>query len=457
MKKGTFLRLLALFGILLVLLFYGENNQQELNTATFISITVIVILVLMYNKEDPFNLFYVFICAVGVFHFSQMFLNMLGLPVNKRFGYDIYSIYSKNDINTTVLLCMRAFLMICIGGLVAADQNRKHIVVTYDDNDLNRTYRFGKTLFWVLVIPVIIYDVTLLRSALTLGYKAKTTFSNVFLTTVDAYFPFSIICIISGRVNNRNWKKYYYFALLRIGLQMLLVGNRGPLMICLIMYEFAKKAFPVNSEKRKKIPITQILAIGLLFCIGLSYVAVIRGGNRVSITEFFAEYNPITLFFSEFGSTLVTPILANQYVRINGDLGGMGFLGAIAIILPLSTYYLGNIRNLSNVAAILNSFSPTASALGGSIFSDLIMNFSNPLVQIMTAFGIGIGVMKVSNRINDRGQVAILRCIMIFCCYGIVWYARGTAQEFILAFKRALYIGILYYLYTKIEKMRGIE
>ena len=172
--------------------------------------------------------------------------------------------------------------------------------------------------------------------------------------------------------------------------------------------------------------------------------------NYISFQKFLVNYNPLTLFLSEFGSTLITPILAQRYISTYGELSGKTYFGALAILLPLSSYYMADIRNYKNIGALLNPYAPAKGALGGSLIGDIIINFGYS--GLIIAGIIGFLLIYISNSIcAEKGNI-FFKCLLIFLSYGIIWYTRGSTEEVILAIKRCLYILIIWWGYKNLIK-----
>lgn len=424
----------------------------------FVFIDVLIVLVSIYDKNNSINVYFVFMVSLAIFHFGQVPLNIFGLPMNTNYGYDLYSMYSAGYLMRTLQFCLISFNLAAIPFFIIPENRNRKINECCNDGlkeklflEQEQVYSFGRFLFWVLVIPIIIYDLTLLTSAVTLGYAAKYTYSNGFLTSVDMYFPLAIICILAGAQKENKWKRYLAFALIRIILQMLIVGNRGPLITCLVLYWIAYHTFH-KTHRVKKVYLLLAVAGATIM---IPFVAVIRGkSNDISLLKFIAEYNPLSMLLTEFGSTLITPILAFEYLDRFPALFGKSYLGGLAIILPFSSSYLSGIRSFMNVGAILNPYSPLRGALGGSLFADAIINFG--FFGIMAAPIIGAIVKNISNSVGKIRikKTIINNCLLLYFSYGLILYTRGSAQDIGLAIKRTIYMIIIYLAYNTLIKKK---
>ncbi len=414
---------------------------------------VALVQVLTLNVKKPFNFYYIFITAVALFHFGQVVLYLADIDVVTSNAYDLFDLYSPSLMRKTLLFCVKGYNLIALVGYPFAYRAKKEEVSIEEPSlktDSSETvYLFGRCVFWVLLIPVLIYDVTILRLGLAHGYEAKYMLSSVLLTAADTYFPISVICILmAAPQENKSWKYYYLFALVRMALQMFIVGNRGPLIITLLICEMVRRTFRVREKKkisfvRKLIYVTAAIAV----CLTISFVAVARGRGSISFSEFMTNYNVLALFLSEFGSTLITVILTVNYTASHGFLLGKTYLGGLAVLLPFSSSYMADIRSYMNVGALMNPYSPSGGALGGSVFADMYINFGDSgLVIISIIIGIIVGIMAM--KMADNSKIGITKCLWFYFAYGMTLYVRGSSQDIALTIKRIVYLALIYCVFT---------
>lgn len=453
MMGGSILLLLT-FLIVVV-----SNTKPSLDSfCAFILINVVTVIVIVYDKQQPFNLFTIFVILLALFHFGQVLLHAFSLPINTSNAYDLFSLYSEKTLLNTLMYCLIVFDVIALVGYITVNISKDKYIYKQEREFLSdgaNVYYFGKVMFWVLLVPIILFDITMVTSGIALGYKARYTYPYPLLSDLDTYFPFAIICLIIGGSEDRQWKGYYGYALFRMLIQMFTVGNRSSLIISFILYEIARQTFQVSHKQKLR---SRILYIGAIvaICVMISFIAVIRGGDRITLNVFFEEYNVFSLFFSEFGSTLITPILAGNYVETFGNVSGKNYLGALSVLLPRSSVYFSDIRSYMNVGAMLNPYSPSEGALGGSLIADMIMGFQS--AGIFIAFPLGILVGKVSKTIAKLKNRGFIQCAVLYLSYGLLLYVRGNAEDVTLAAKRTIYIAIAYLGYRYVVKVfRGKE
>ena len=419
----------------------------------FILINVLLVIIIVFDKQQPFNLFTIFVVLLALFHFGQVLLHVFSLPINTSNAYDLFSLYSDKTILKTLMYSLIVFNVIAFVGYATVNISKGKYAYTKGEkfsNDGANVYCFGKIMFWVFLLPIILFDITMISSGITMGYLARYTYPYPLLSDLDMYFPFAIICLIIGGNEDRKWKGYYGYALLRMAIQMFTVGNRSSLILSFILYEIARQTFQVSHGKKLR---SRIIYIGVMIgvCVVISSIAVIRGGDRITISTFFKEYNVFSLFFSEFGSTLITPILAGDYVEKFGHFSGKNYFGALAVLLPRSSVYLAEIRSYMNVGAILNPYSPVKGALGGSLIADMIIGFQS--AGILIAIPLGMLVGNVSKTIAKNKNRGFSQCAILYLSYGLLLYVRGNAEDVTLAIKRTIYVVIVYWCYLYVMKI----
>ena len=429
----------------------SSGNLQSLNI--YILVDVAVVIVVFYDPEHRFSLLFVFMALLALFHFGQVFLNIFSLPITTSHAYDLFSMYSEDEIKKTLRFCIISYNLIALSACFVRGrlrQKSEYVDCGYSklesERDSSDIYYFGKLLFWILLIPIVVFDITIAISGLSIGYMARYTYQYPILSDLDQFFPMVIICLIAGGNEDRKWKGYYCFALVRIAVQMFTVGNRSSLIIYLILYELTRHNCHFRDDRKNVLKSIIYIATIIGVCVMVSFVAIIRGGNRISLSAFLGEYNVFSLFLSEFGSTLITPILASSYVVDVGLLWGKNYLGALAVLIPLSSRFLSGIRAYMNVGAILNPYSPLKGALGGSLFADMIISFGN--IGMLLSIPLGVFVAKISNRIKLTSKNDFWKCVSIYFSYGILLYVRGNAEDIGLTLKRTVYFIMLYFVFS---------
>lgn len=436
--------------------FIDYSRMSERNFCIFLLIDIAIVQISLYDRENPINMFYFFVTFSALFHFGQVVLFVFDIPIVVSNAYDLFAIYSYDRIGKTLDFCIKGYNIIAFSGFFIYNRKKPREVTTEltkrDDQEI--IYRFGKGMFWILLLPLLVYDISMFRLGLAYGYEAKYLYNNSLLISIDVYFPFSIICILmAAPKEDKTWKYYYAYALVRMALHMFIVGNRGPLIINLVLYEVIRYYY--RNFKHTKMAFGKKMALivgGLVICTFVSYVAVSRGKSNISFSDFLIEYNVISLFLSEFGSTLITAILTVSYTGKYGFLMGKTYLGGLAALLPFSQSYMGDIRSYMNVGALMNPYSPNEGALGGSYFGDMYINFG--YYGLWVALGLGIGVAVLFCKMMDTSKINFSKCTMFYFFYSLLLYIRGRSQDWAFAVKRIIYLAIVYCLYRFVVEQR---
>ncbi len=406
---------------------------------------VLLVMLCLYDREKPINLFFLFMAELAVFHFGLVPVELLGLPVNTSSGYNLYRMYAEADIKQGLFLCLIGYNLMAFSGYCAKRQTASVLLPRESTREKDGVYRYGLFLFWVLLIPTLVYDLQILESGAQIGYMAKYEYDNSFLASMDLYFPMAIICIIAGGSKKNKWKWFYGFALVRAVLTLFILGNRGPVIIYLLVYELTRAVY--QRGDRKKLKKGRVLLLVAAAILVVPFIAMIRGGGEgIAFLDYIKEYNAFSMFLSEFGSTLITPLLSLEYVETFGTLGGKTYAGGLATVIPFSQYFLADIRSYMNIGALLNPYSPLQAALGGSLFADMLINFG--AWGMWMSVPIGILVQMLSDRIyqNAGNKKLMTGCLILYFGYGVLWYPRGAMQDIGLAVKRTLYMWIIYYM-----------
>ena len=427
-----------------------------------LSSVAVSLLLIVPRQRRVFTLYFCFMLFLALFHFGQLVLYVFGARVDTSFSYDLMNLYSSYDLQRTLLFCLVAFNVMNLFGMLLLQRRRKTPPMDtakkeaqgLNDQRGQMVYRFGLVLFVILLIPVLIYDVQMITSASQVGYLAKYTTDTGVFGDLEVYFSAAILCmLVTAKNQNRPWKGIYYYALLRVLVLMLLVGNRGNMLITAILYIYAKHWF-IKPYTRKN-----WLSVGAI-CIGvvvlMPFIAFIRGKtSELGFWEYLSTNNPVTQFLSEFGSTLVTPVLSFQYVDSFGFLGGKSFLGALAVLIPFSNVLFGGIKQYMSVGVLLNPYAPAVGALGGSVFAELYINFGWASLVLAGLFGLGIA--KISQVLENGvdGNHPLLSSMLLYFSYGILLYVRGGFLDIVQVGKRVLYLCIVFYLFKNLVSRRN--
>lgn len=451
--------LLTLFSV--YLLFDAERTFDGVVALVLINSAASLLLIAVRQKRI-FTLYFCFMLFLVLFHFGQLILYVFGAQVDTSIAYDLLDLYSRYDLQQTLMFCLIAFNVMNTCGMLLVPRRRrerqpeKTPSLGQNEERGRRVYQFGLVLFCVLLIPVLIYDVQMITSASQVGYLAKYTTDTGIFGDLEAYLPAAVLCIlVTAKGQNRPWKAVYYYALIRALALMLLVGNRGNMLITAIIYILAKHWF-IKPYTRKNWISVAAICVGIVVL--MPFIAFIRGKTTdMGFFEYLANNNPFTQFLSEFGSTLITPVLSFQYVDSFGFLDGKSFLGALVVLFPFSNALFGGIKQYKSVIVLLNPYAPAVGTLGGSLFAEFYINFGWYSLILAALFGIGVAkISQLLERGTEEGH-PLRSSMLLYVSYGILLYVRADFLDVVFAGKRVLYLCILYYLFQNLVRRRDLR
>jgi hypothetical protein len=224
---------------------------------------------------------------------------------------------------------------------------------------------------------------------------------------------------------------------------MVLVGNRGPLLISIIIYIYVKHKFVEQYSRRHAFI---IIAFGAFMVSLLPFISYIRSGsNNIGYFDYLVSENPVIDILSELGSTLVTPILARFYTFTNGFLVGKSFIGSLTTFSPFSDVLFSSIRKYISVSSLLNQYLPINSSLGGSFFAEMYINFGWYSLILIAFFGYIVSKVSMNLENFRNKSKPLFLSVNAYFCIGLLLYTRGNFIDVVFNAKRIIYVLILYY------------
>lgn len=444
---------LSLIGVLML-----GNSFFTLKTLSAFSIinTVIVMVLILKIRKSILSISSMFMLFLGVFHFGQAWLYTFGAQVDTNISYDIFSLYPDENLFNILLFSLLSYNFISLFLLLFSKNNAttKTLSTDWQGEKLlyNRKiiFRFGIILFFILLIPVIVYDYLTVTITAQFGHSGLYDYTERLATwsAANSYFPLAIIMVLLGcNPQNNGWKYMYYYAIGRCILLMILTGKRGSFVIPLLLYVFCKHHF--IKKYKKKYFITIIIAVVLLLAV-LSFISYGRGDySDMDFMEFIQEKNLIVQVLSEFGASFTTTVLAYNYTISHGLLWGKSYLGALSVFVPFSSTLFPGIKEYMSVTSMLNPYSPSGGALGGSFFAEMYINFGFYSLALSPLFA--WAVSKIENVINNPNKYSLYAiCNSIYIAYGFWIYVRGNFVDVVFVTKRILYVWIIFVMFKLI-------
>lgn len=426
---------------------------------SFVNTVVIMGIVFKIGKR-LFSVSSMFMLFLAVFHFGQTWLFAFGGEVDKTISYDIFALYQHQNIYNILLFSLLSFNLIGLFWILfTKNENTSNDIIKelQDDKQLfNRKVilQFGLIFFFVLLVPVLIYDY--LSITITAQFGHIGLYDNSALLSrwaaANSYFPLAIIMILLGSDPKKDgWKWMYYYSIGRCLLLMLLTGKRGSFVIPLLLYIFCKHYF-IEKYKRKHIIWIAIAGFSLLSLI--SFISYGRGDySNMDFFEFINKKNVIVQILSELGGSFTTTVLSYNHTLSQGFLEGKSYLGALSVFLPLSDMIAPELKAYYSLETILNPYSPSGGALGGSLFGEMYINFGYFALLLSPLYALAIS--KLENVIKNANKYSLFAvCSSIYISYGFWISVRGNLVDIVFIAKRTLYVFILYWLFKTLFARR---
>ena len=444
-----------LFQVLFLL--FGSNfiSLRFLSILSLINTLIVMAFVFKIGKRI-FSVSSMFMLFLAVFHFGQAWLYSFGGEVDKTISYDVFSLYHEQAIYSILMFSLVSYNLIALFWIMFSKNDIAMGEALYETPNERGIYgrklifNFGIIFFFVLLIPVIIYDYLSITITAQLGHAGLYENSGVLSTwaAANSYFPLAIIMVLLGCDPRKNgWKWIYYYAIGRCLLLMILTGKRGSFVIPLLLYIFCKHHF-IKKYKRKHI--VWIAITGILLLSMISFISYGRGDySNMDFFEFMREKNIIVQILSEFGGSFTTTVLSYNYTLSNGFLEGKSYLGALSVFLPMSDVIAPELKAYFSLETILNPYSPSGGALGGSLFGEMYINFGYYALLLSPLYALLLS--KMENVINNADKHSLFAvCSSVYISYGFWIYVRGNLVDVVFIAKRTLYVLILYLVFKEL-------
>lgn len=457
-ESKAFLVIFAQFVNLLVAVLFTMLDSSQLKALSFYSLfsTIAIMLFLIYIVKKTFTITTMFMLFLALFHFGQAWLYAFGGEVDKTISYDVFSLYQEQAIYSMLVFSLVSYNLIALFWILFSKNDKDMGEALYETPnerkifDRKLIFNFGIIFFFVLLIPVTIYDYLSITITAQFGHIGLYENSGVLSTwaAANSYFPLAIIMVLLGCDPQKNgWKWMYYYAIGRCLLLMILTGKRGTFVIPLLLYIFCKHHF-IKKYKRKQI--IWIAIAGFLLLSMISFISYGRGDySNMDFFEFIREKNIIVQILSELGSSFTTTVLSYNYSLSNGFLEGKSYLGALSVFLPMSDVIAPELKAYFSLETILNPYSPSGGALGGSLFGEMYINFGYYALLLSPLYALLLS--KMENVINNADKHSLFAvCSSVYISYGVWIYVRGNLVDVVFIAKRTLYVFILYLVFKEL-------
>ena len=462
LKKGVTIELnkfksAVILAIVLLFLFICRDSASLKFFCKFSLVnTAIVIMIVCSVSKRIFSISSMFMLFLAVFHFGQAWLYVFDQKVDTTISYDIFSLYSDNVIHNTLVFSLFCYNFIALFWVLFLKNKPETIAGEIEqsssifERDKELVLKFGVVFFLVLLIPILIYDISCIRITAESGYSGlyDNAESLSVLSAVDSYFPLAVIMVLIGCNPEKNaWKWIYYYSTARCILLMILTGKRATFVIPLLLYIFCKHRFIKRYERKYVVAIVVAL---LLFLSLISFISYERGDySNMGFFDFVREKNIITQLLSEMGGTFTTTVLSRNYAVSRGFLKGRSYLGALSVFFPFSNTLFAEIKSYMSVSELLNPYSPSRGALGGSLFGEMYINFGYYSLLLAPLFAWSMSnIESIIEGWKRRNLFAV--CGSIYISYGFWIYVRGNFVDVVFLAKRTLYVLIFFVVFKEL-------
>lgn len=395
--------------------------------------TPIILLVLnRYTTGKIFTLYNLFIIILAIFHYGVFWLDLFGIPIDTSNGYDLIARYPESTIVYTIKYTLLSMTVLNFAAMIII---RKVNGLNISKPEYN-SYRIARVIFYGLLPLILFNDFSRVILTRTYSYSSAVYMSS-FIGRFEICFLIASLFVIAYR--SKDSKYVFIYMLLRCFLLMVLSGSRIGMILELILLLFLKVSLDKISF-RKTIGLVILAFIALVF---IGYVKQTRGALSISIWDYIADGGIFSSVLSEFGSTMITPLLAVTHDSAVGNLNGLSYLSSILTLIPFSTRVFPFITEYRAVHDLLNQYAPAIGTLGGSFFAEQFMNFGFAGIWLSLPFGLLFGFCQ--NKVYEENN-SFKNIIYVALFYGILIYSRGNMYDFISNINGILYFLVFYYL-----------
>ncbi|PKL00411.1 MAG: hypothetical protein CVV56_06735 [Tenericutes bacterium HGW-Tenericutes-1] len=449
--------LLIEFALLFIIIF-GYITIENFNFVVILSVISFisyVALSIVFNNK-VIDVFFFFIILTYIFHFGQIFLYSLNIPIILPAKFNVFTYNTMYTIASMYFSLILLTIMQITGfflDLKKIKKSKSSNSIYSLDNTIDK--EFFTIIMLLTAIPYFYVDISQIIISNEFGYVDAYKFGSSYLFSIlSSFFIFSFMGFI---ITNRNFRinklSILIFTIWNI-YKMIMVGNRSLPMALILSLLFIY--ISVSGFRKIKFKVRYIL-FGSIIVFLLPYIAQIRNVSSSSfVNENFYNYiltdNPISYLLAEFGGTLLTLIMTVQNVpSVVSYSNGLTYIGSIAIFLPFSTLLFGDFFNqYISVGESMNIY--FGGGLGGSWIAELYYNFGNFSVLFVPIITYFIKKLSLIIKNNNMPRLAINKVLIFFLLIPLFIYPRGYIYTFMTYINIYIYIFILNFLYKKLRK-----
>lgn len=358
---------------------------------------------------------------------------MTGLFPDIKFSYLNYiTVYMTDRMVCvkTLRIIVTCLNMIFLGGILGSGLKLKNNFskIHLNNESKDELFKIAKALL-ILSFPFRLFiDVRTFIAAIAGGYYGAIAVQYSGIVDCIAGFWYSAVILYYLGLNDVKKKKRFLTFTVCYMLLVMLTGNRGHQVVCLIML------FVIVLLENKKIDVKKIIYGIILAYAGLVFIDVIYSMRESGIDYFLKNFVTIVseslraniLFetIGSFGETIFTPYLVIQGIdtgRITPSFGECFYKSVVSIFPTIGTT-MACINSEANFPKMLNTWS----AIGGSIVGEMYYNFK--AAYGVFACVVGAVLAKISYQITDglknKKYTVLLYAIPIFT--NLIWWCRDS-------------------------------
>lgn len=273
------------------------------------------------------------------------------------------------------------------------------------------------------------------------GYRYGSSFGQLLCNGVNMLL---LTILYASHQNYKLMLRYVFLIVIRNLFIIVFVGNRGLATINILIALFVISRYSylsLDSQKLKRL----YWVVGLVMVLILPLISLTRGGN-ITVQNAVSNLNPIESFLTEFGGTAGNVMMAIQFVDAKTPFLGLQILATALVIVPFSTTLFGElIIKYVSVASMFNDFY-NRSGLGGSLLSQLIVNFGDTIVLYFAIGLISWIVSCISNSLMKKQNSIYITILLINLFVGLMLTVRGELYDTFAYLKVSIYLVAFIYI-----------
>ncbi|MDK6856397.1 MULTISPECIES: O-antigen polysaccharide polymerase Wzy [unclassified Aerococcus] len=451
--------LILYLALILISAFVCSKSSEIYFLSNFSIVSFIILIVTFclfkFYTKTLFSFSSIFILLLYLFHFGQVYLNVIDYSFGK-YKMNFIEYYSINELKSTLIFSFLIIFLTSFGILIKISFYRKNyeFFSKYRINLSKSQFKKLAFSFFGLVFPIKFYrDFSLIRYSINGGYlktlEAIEEGSGV-VTAFSLIAYTAIIMLILSNYPNKIKMRGLIFLFAGYEIITMLSGGRGIQMVFLLLLVYIYHNFV------EKLNFKGILSISLIGYILISFLNIIAVSRNFSssmlpslstIHSSLITNNPILDLIAELGGTIQTPIEIMRQVPYYLSFGkGNTFIGGIFRALPNIGGFLNQILEETNFMSKIK-----ASAPGGSYIGELYYNFGYYAYPFAILFGVIIEFIskKISNTIVNKNLFEFCLFVPIFILG--LWWVRNYFSEIVrVAIWNAILLLTLNYFINKV-------